>query len=315
MNKTLKRYSLIIAAAAAVIALGYFLFLRPSPAANYGENLLVNGSFDRVDANGLPEGWTLDAYSGLSGAEFDVERDENGGAAAHIVNKIPKDARFSQEVSVEPDTLYRLHGYMKADARDGRGANLSIKDIYLFTDIIYDTDGEWQEAVLYGRTGEDQRAVTIFVRLGGYSGESTGEAWFRDVTLCKVDGIPEGYSAPLWCRTQTASGAEADAQGGTASALLMLSAIAYLGLFMVLCHSLLRPRLLQGLRRIWTGSWTAIALLLAAFALRMAVAALVPGYDVDIGCFRAWGIKMAESGPAGFYPPADPFSFCDYPPG
>ena len=313
MKKTIMRYILIAAAAVAVIALGCYLFLRPSSPADYGENLLVNGSFEKVDARGVPEGWTLDAYSGLSGAVFDVVKDENG-AAAHIVNQIPKDARFAQEVNVEPDTLYRLHGYIKADAQDGRGANLSIKDIYLFTDEIYDTNGEWQEAVLYGRTGSDQRAVTIFVRLGGYSGEATGEAWFRDVTLCKVEGIPNGYSAPLWCSANT-SNTETDTQAGTASALLLLSSIVYLGLFALLCHTLLRPRLLEGWQRIWTKGWTAALFLLAAFSLRLVIAALVPGYDVDIGCFRAWGNKMAESGPLGFYPPNDPFSFCDYPPG
>ena len=159
MKKSFKRYALITAAAIAVLALGFFLFLRPSPAADYDKNLLVNGSFEKVDAKGLPEGWTLDAYNGLSGAVFDVVRDENGAAAAHIVNHIPKDARFSQEVEVEPNTLYCLSGYIKAAAKDGRGANLSIKDIYLFTDVIYDTHGEWQEAVLYGRTGENQHTA------------------------------------------------------------------------------------------------------------------------------------------------------------
>ncbi len=314
MKKSFKRYALILAAAAAAIALGCFLLFRPSPGADYGENLLINGSFDRVDASGVPEGWTLDAYSGLSGAVFDVVKDENG-SAAHIVNQIPKDARFSQEVNVEPDTLYRLSGFIKADARDGRGANLSIKDIYLFTDEIFDTGGEWQEAVLYGRTGEDQHTVTIFVRLGGYSGEATGEAWFRDVSLCKVDGIPEGYTASLWSAAKRAADTETSSGEGTASALLVFSSAAYLGLFALLCHSLLRPRLLEGWRRVWTRGWTAALFLLAAFALRVAAAALVPGYDVDIGCFRAWGGRMAESGPAGFYPPNDPFSFCDYPPG
>ena len=315
MKKSFKRYALITAAAIAVLALGFFLFLRPSPAADYDKNLLVNGSFEKVDAKGLPEGWTLDAYNGLSGAVFDVVRDENGAAAAHIVNHIPKDARFSQEVEVEPNTLYCLSGYIKAAAKDGRGANLSIKDIYLFTDVIYDTHGEWQEAVLYGRTGENQHTVTIFVRLGGYSGEATGEAWFRDVSLCKVNGIPEGYSASLWTSTRSVSSVEKESEKSPASMLLVLSSIAYLGLFILLCHTMLRPRLLQGWQRIWTKRWTAAVLLLAAFALRIAIAAAVPGYDVDIGCFRAWGNKMAESGPMNFYPPNDPFSFCDYPPG
>ena len=314
MNKSFNRYIFIVAAVLAVIALGCFLFLRPAATADFGQNLLVNGSFEKVDAKGVPEGWTLDAYSGLSGAEFDVVRDETG-AAAHIVNKIPKDARFAQEVNVEPNTLYCLRGYIKANAQDGRGANLSIKDIYLFTDEIYNTAGEWQEAVLYGRTGADQHTVTIFVRLGGYSGESTGEAWFRDVTLCKVDGIPSGYSAPLWTSAQSVSDTETGGGEGTASMLLLFSGIAYAALFALLCATLLRPRVLGGFRRVWIKGWTALLLLLAAFALRLAVAALVPGYDVDIGCFRAWGNKMASSGPFNFYPAGDPFSFCDYPPG
>ena len=108
MKKSFRRYLLIGAAVLAVIALGYFLFLRPAGTADFGQNLLVNGSFEKVDAKGVPEGWTLDAWSGLSGAEFDVVRDENGAAAAHIVNKIPKDARFAQEVNVEPNALYCL---------------------------------------------------------------------------------------------------------------------------------------------------------------------------------------------------------------
>ncbi|MBR4333194.1 MAG: hypothetical protein IKP72_10995, partial [Clostridia bacterium] len=314
MNQSFKRYLLIGAAILAVIVLGCFLLFRPAPTADYGQNLLVNGSFEKVDAKGVPEGWTLDAYSGLAGAEFDVVRDE-ARAAAHIVNKIPKDARFAQEVNVEPGALYCLHGFIKADARDGRGANLSIKDIYLFTDELYNTAGEWQEAVLYGRTGADQHTVTIYMRLGGYSGESTGEAWFRDVTVCKVDGVPSGHSAPLWAAAQSVPSAETEAGEGTASMLLVLSSIFYAGLFALLCATLLRPRLLQGWRRVWTKGWTAAALLLAAFALRMVIAALVPGYNVDIGCFRAWGGKMASSGPFDFYPAGDPFSFCDYPPG
>ena len=308
------RGAVIVLAAAAVILLGYFVFFRSSSPADYNKNLLVNGDFSQVGENGVPAGWTLDAYGGLSGAVFDVVRTEEGNIA-HIQNNMPKDARFAQEVSVEPDALYRLHGYIKADAEGGRGANLSVAGPYVFTDILFDTQGEWQEATLYGRTGKDQRTVTVYVRLGGYSGESTGEGWFRDVTLCKVDGIPAGYSAPNWYRENNASEDDTETGAGTAASLLALCSAVYLALFALFCHSLLRPRLLQGWRRIWTRSGTAALLLLAAFAMRMAIAALVPGYNVDIGCFRSWAIKMAEKSPVGFYTPDDPSSFCDYPPG
>ena len=134
------------------------------------------------------------------------------------------------------------------------------------------------------------------------------------MTLCKVDGITSGYSAPLWTSAQSVSDTETGGGEGTASMLLLFSGIAYAALSALLCATLLRPRVLGGFRRVWTKGWTALLLFLAAFALRLAVAALVPGYDVDIGCFRAWGNKMASSGPFNFYPAGDPFSFCDYPP-
>lgn len=54
------------------------------------------------------------------------------------------------------------------------------------------------------------------------------------------------------------------------------------------------------------------AILLAGFALRAALALAAEGYSYDVNCFFAWALRMAETGPAGFYA-AD--YFCDYPPG
>lgn len=54
------------------------------------------------------------------------------------------------------------------------------------------------------------------------------------------------------------------------------------------------------------------AVLAAGFALRMVLAAATEGYPYDINCFFAWGLRMAEAGPAAFY--AENY-FCDYPPG
>jgi len=53
-------------------------------------------------------------------------------------------------------------------------------------------------------------------------------------------------------------------------------------------------------------------LLAAAFVLRAGLALTTEGYPYDVGCFFAWGLRMADLGPAGFYAPD---YFCDYPPG
>lgn len=50
----------------------------------------------------------------------------------------------------------------------------------------------------------------------------------------------------------------------------------------------------------------------AALALRLILAAVTEGYPYDMGCFTAWGDKLAAQGPADFYSEG---YFADYPPG
>ncbi|MGE5494073.1 MAG: hypothetical protein ACM3S4_02085 [Burkholderiales bacterium] len=50
----------------------------------------------------------------------------------------------------------------------------------------------------------------------------------------------------------------------------------------------------------------------AAVALRVFIAAVYPGYAIDMGCFRAWSLAVYEYGPSGFY---SSLEFADYPPG
>ena len=311
--KYVKRYGWIAAAVLAVCVL-CFVFFRPSAkTAAVGENLLINGDFSKQQ-EGSPVGWYKDAYAGLSGSDFEVVETEEG-AAAHIVNHILKDARFAQTVEVEPDTLYWLHGYIKADAQDGWGANLSIESIYLYSENVYDSGGEWRSVSLYGRTGKDQHSVNVFVRLGGYSGEAVGEAFFRDIRLEKVESVPDCYTAQAWYLEPFYNTFNAQyAQPQTAGLLLAAVSGAYILCFALLVSFLRRPKRELKKKSFAESPWLAVLLLLAACALRLVIAAHSTGYDVDIGCFRAWANRMAAYGPTGFYDPIDPFSSCDYPP-
>ncbi len=311
--KNVKRYALIAAAVLAVGVLCFFLFRPAGKVAGTGENLLINGDFSDVK-DGLPVGWYRDAWAGLTGSDFEVV-DTEEGKAAHIVNHLLKDARFAQTVDVEPDTLYLLHGYIKADAQDGWGANLSVEDVYLYSDNLYDTAGEWEHFSLYGRTGRDQHSVTVYVRLGGYSGEAIGEAYYRDIVLEKVGGVPEGYSAQNWFRETGIPLLSNNAGQGDAGFLLVLCGAAYVLCFAILCRFLRKPQSALNTKSIGEKPWCAVIILLAACALRLVIAEHVSGYDVDIGCFRAWANRMAATGPVNFYDPSDPFASCDYPPG
>ena len=57
---------------------------------------------------------------------------------------------------------------------------------------------------------------------------------------------------------------------------------------------------------------TLAVLLVSALALRLLLAALVPGYPYDTGTFTAWSNALVENGPANFYTAG---FFADYPPG
>ena len=66
------------------------------------DNLLVNGSFEAVDEEGMPSGWYTEAYVRQAGyTTYAVSDDAHGGVrSARIHNLGMNDARFAQRVAV-----------------------------------------------------------------------------------------------------------------------------------------------------------------------------------------------------------------------
>ena len=129
-----------------VLMAALLLMLGLMPALADG-NLLENPDFEALDSQGLPLGWDTDAYLSAEGyTTYAVQTDEQQGNCAVITNFGANDARFAQTVYVEPDTTYRLSGYILASGieEDGWGANLSVSGVYLTVDSWFDTEGEWQ---------------------------------------------------------------------------------------------------------------------------------------------------------------------------
>ena len=310
----MKKKVLIIALAALALSAGIWLLTREQgPQAQTGVELLKNGGFEEVSGEGLPEGWLPDAYVRLHGVTaFSVEEGASG-KAARIVSHEANDARFCQTVEVAPATIYRLSGKIKARAEGGHGANLSIQDVYVFSETLYDTQGEWRTVELYGKTGGSQKEITVFARLGGYSGESAGEASFDDLSLMAVDAAPAGVQVASWEKQQFAPAASSGAKSPAPAAPALLAVMALGAVMLALFARLAEREKTPGLKADAKRSGLTLALLIAAAGVsRLAVAALVRGFPVDIGCFTGWAGQMARVGPGNFYI-SDIFS--DYPPG
>lgn len=292
--------------------------LTPAVAENE-DNLLFNGSFELVDDDGMPQGWYTEAYIKDDGyTAYGISDDAYEGEQCVAINNFGlNDARFAQTVDVIPSSLYCLSGWIKVDSMldSGRGANLSIENLYVFSESIFDVDDEWHFVEMYGETGEDQYEVTVFARVGGYSGESQGKAYFDSISLREVEAVPAGYQAVAWYRDQQpVAVAPVEEETAVAEAQpfwpwLLLISVAYL-----VFAAWVSTRVMQDQRDLNEPRHASVLLwigLAVAAAARIAVAVLVEGYQVDVNCFRSWGHTFTTFGPTMFYQST---SFCDYTP-
>ena len=297
----------------ALLASAYFLTRQSGPRAETGVELLKNGGFEEITGEGLPAHWLPDAYVKLPGVTSFTVGEGYSGKGIQIESHELNDARFSQQVSVSPGTLYRLSGKIKAQAEGGLGANLSIQDVYTFSESHYDTEGQWQEVALYGRTGGSQTEITVYARLGGYSGESVGQAAFDDLSLMAVDAVPEGATLTQWEKQINTAKVTVPREAAPATPWLVAVMVLFAGLLYWFARQAEQDRELSDNGVKTPQSWLGLTLLLIAAGLtRLLMAWLVHGFPVDIGCFTGWATQMANVGPGRFYI-SDMFS--DYPPG
>ena len=280
-----------------------------------------------VDENLLSEErWTADMWNWAEGiSHLDVERPDDGsGPIWHIVNDEENDARFAQTVAVDPGTVYVARCLVRAAGIEGgeKGANLSILGTYTYSAGVFDTAGEWVELELYGITGDVQTELTLLARLGGYSNTATGEAWFRDITLCEAETVPEGTIVQSFVMPASARGQQEDdfedifAIDDTAAILrshtVLLTGAALITALASGLMLLYASRHGERLDKRSRHPVRLSAVLIAALAVRLAVAAAYRGYSTDMSCFLGWSERVFRTGLEGFY---SPDYFCDYPPG
>ncbi len=299
----------------AMLALLIILCVGVAALTEEAKSLLINGDFSEIDGD-EPVGWRKDMWLTDTGVSLlTVDPDGFDGNCITVTNVDANDARFAQAVAVEPDTLYCVSGMIRASGcdEDGYGATLSIEDVFVYSDGLYDTDGEWEYTELYGRTGPDQTTLTVFARVGGYGTLSRGRASFDDLAVTRVDEAPEGAIVYDFFRDASAESAdsgdsddEAEPARNTEAWLLFtcVYALAVVGF----TRKRRRSAEPMGRKKLWVLLGVG---LLGAFALRLVIAARVRGYNTDINCFTSWSERMFTLGPGRFY---DPEYFCDYPP-
>ena len=285
-------------------------------------NLVPNGGFEDIDSQNNPMSWYVVVYRNQTGYSRVTVTDEKayaGKYSALVHNASENDARFVCDVAVEPESLYRFSGYILVEhmGNAGNGANLALEDLFAFSIPLGNTGGEWKYVEWYGETGPSQTKASISVRVGGYGAESEGKAYFDEISIVKVDALPAEAVASLWYKEEAPLSWQQSADGGKekSTAWFLILGVVFIILAFALKTALTEPGDLRQQKRTVGETLPQLIfglLMLAGLALRIVLAYRVEGYDVDISCFRAWGLRMAETGPSGFY---GSDYFCDYPPG
>lgn len=180
--------------------------------ANSAEQLVRNGLFAR-GAENKPSHWTHAGYDkDLTTSNFTWVVGADGLGAIGIDNLRPNDARWRQTVPVSPDTWYRVSGWVRTESVGAgkMGAYLSLMGTFHNTQDLRGSQ-PWKLLSMWVRTGALDTRLELAARLGGYSSENTGRAFFTGITVeqagypaigtAHVYGgeageVPEG--SPLW---------------------------------------------------------------------------------------------------------------------
>lgn len=176
-------------ALAGAMALGQDPGAATSGSGGSSKNLLPNGNFEK----GM-EGWAITAFGKKGQGAMDDNEKREGRSTLRIVNAEGDDASARQKVAVEPNTRYRLEGYVKtkdvqAVKRGGKdGASLCIGGGWEKTQSVAGTRS-WTRVTHDFLTGGETE-VEVCARLGYLSAPVTGTAWFSDITLTKIGKAP-----------------------------------------------------------------------------------------------------------------------------
>jgi len=154
------------------------------------DTLIVSANFDE-DENGFTTGAWLPGQSTFKHFK-NGGRDDSG--CVGITNVTANDSRYELTVPAEANSFYKISGWVKTEGvseEGGAGANISVLGNFESYEYVFDGD-DWKYIEFYGETAKGQAALTIALRLGFYSGENTGTAWFDDVSVYQVVSVPEG---------------------------------------------------------------------------------------------------------------------------
>jgi Gpi18-like mannosyltransferase len=278
-------------------------------------NLLKNGDFEKLRGNKLL-GWETDIYGDKpETVRFTVVE---GGAFSGdnyviVENLEANDSKLVQRVKLKPRALYKISCMVKAEGvgKQGKGANITVLNIFKTSRQVKDTAGKWEKLVFYGKSGPYGEEVAVTARLGGYGAVSTGKAAFDDFRVEEVTSLPEGTKATQLYKIMP--GHRQPPGLPIMHTFMYSSMFLFLVLFLISYYFIFKNKTyeLPAVKFNYL-ELTFFIVLTASFVLRLLLAPVIEGFSTDVNTFKAWAGMAAHRGLTNFYSGE---MHVDYPPG
>lgn len=157
-----------------------------------GPNLLPNPGFEVIGRDGTPAGWKRRDYGDRPAnltAEWTVAKgakDFHGGQqAVRVITRGDADTSLYADVPVKPNTMYRLAGWAKTHALQGK-VSFNVHTSRIETETIRRRDTDWTELEIEFNSGDRTTASVNVLHV------ARGDAYFDDVRLTELIPIDDG---------------------------------------------------------------------------------------------------------------------------
>lgn len=177
--------------------------VEPAAASVRVENLIANSSFEEGSSD-QPARWQVRTYSGTAKHAWSNES-HSGKKSLQITSESGADSSWFINAKVEPDTDYRLTGWVRTENVGGAmGALFNVHGTESRTQAVRGTS-DWTKLAINFNSG-GQKTVSINCLFGGW-GSSRGTAWFDDVELTRAPatGLPGPIGRAVTVVTNTYS--------------------------------------------------------------------------------------------------------------
>ena len=157
------------------------------------QNLLVNGDFS-AGADNQPKAWRSESWIGLPTTAFTWIPPSGGEPGQlEISNLKLNDSRWLQSVTLEPGLYYAGADIMTQGIPQSSwaGALVSIGDQGV-SSLDVKGDSNWSNRGVFFTVSRPHTEVDVKLRIAGFKNFATGQAFFRNAVLYKMDSAPKG---------------------------------------------------------------------------------------------------------------------------